>query len=155
MLYYSRRYDTIRYGTIRYDTTNATNAMLCYVCYAMLCTYSMCMYVHTYVHTYVRTHLRIGAQGSKIHRLILRSSLTQKKDLISHLWNARNPQHMFKILLTQTAKFQDLLLKFGRKPCIHLNKYNSVSLTGVIDLTAHSISLYDEHDEPQNITGTY
>ena len=36
-----------------------------------------------------------------------------------------------------------------------LNHYNSVSLTGVIDLTAHSISLYDENDEPQDITGTF
>ena len=36
-----------------------------------------------------------------------------------------------------------------------LNHYNSVSLTGVINLTAHSISVYDENEEPQNITGTF
>ena len=35
------------------------------------------------------------------------------------------------------------------------NKYNSVSLTGVIDLQVHSLSLYDENDEPQNIKGTF
>ena len=34
-----------------------------------------------------------------------------------------------------------------------LNPHNAVNLTGVIDLTAHSISLYDEtvSKEPQNI----
>ena len=34
-----------------------------------------------------------------------------------------------------------------------LNPHNAVNFTGVIDLTAHSISLYDEtaSEEPQNI----
>ena len=36
-----------------------------------------------------------------------------------------------------------------------LNPHNSVPLTGVIDFTAHSTSVYDENDEPQNIKGTF
>ena len=36
-----------------------------------------------------------------------------------------------------------------------LNPHNGTSLTGVIDLTAHSISLFQENEEPQNIKDTF
>ena len=36
-----------------------------------------------------------------------------------------------------------------------LNKNNGTSLTGIIDLTAHSISLFVENEEPQNITDIF
>ena len=37
-----------------------------------------------------------------------------------------------------------------------LNPHNGTSLTGVIDLTVHSISLFDEaNDEPKNIKDTF
>ena len=32
-----------------------------------------------------------------------------------------------------------------------LNPHNGTSLAGVIDITAHNISLYDENEPPQNI----
>ena len=35
-----------------------------------------------------------------------------------------------------------------------LNPHNGTSLTGVIDLTAHSISLFQENEAPQNIKDT-
>ena len=36
-----------------------------------------------------------------------------------------------------------------------LNPHNGTSLTGVIDLTVHSISLFQENEEPQNIKNTF
>ena len=36
-----------------------------------------------------------------------------------------------------------------------LNPHNGTSLTGVIDLTVHSISLFQENEEPQNIKDTF
>ena len=36
-----------------------------------------------------------------------------------------------------------------------LNPHNGTSLTGVIDITAHSISLFQENEEPQNIKDTF
>ena len=37
-----------------------------------------------------------------------------------------------------------------------LNPHNSVSLTGIIDVTAHSISLCDDgNEEPKNIKKTF
>ena len=36
-----------------------------------------------------------------------------------------------------------------------LNPHNGTSLTGVIDLTAHSISLFQENEAPQNIKDTF
>ena len=36
-----------------------------------------------------------------------------------------------------------------------LNPNNGTSLTGVIDLTAHSISLFQENEAPQNIKDTF
>ena len=36
-----------------------------------------------------------------------------------------------------------------------LNPHNGTSLTGVIDLTVHSISLFQENEEPQNIKKTF
>ena len=36
-----------------------------------------------------------------------------------------------------------------------LNPHNGTSLTGVIDLTAHSISLFQENEQPQNIIDIY
>ena len=36
-----------------------------------------------------------------------------------------------------------------------LNPHNGTSLTGVIDLTAHSISLFQENEPPQNIKDTF
>ena len=36
-----------------------------------------------------------------------------------------------------------------------LNPHNGTSLTGVIDLTAHSISLFQENEAPQNINDTF
>ena len=37
-----------------------------------------------------------------------------------------------------------------------LNPHNGTSLTGIVDITAHSISLFDEaNDEPQNIKNTF
>ena len=35
------------------------------------------------------------------------------------------------------------------------NPHNGTSLTGVIDLTAHSISLFQENETPQNIKDTF
>ena len=32
-----------------------------------------------------------------------------------------------------------------------LNPHNAVNLTGLIDITAHSISLFQENEQPQNI----
>ena len=32
-----------------------------------------------------------------------------------------------------------------------INPQNSASLTGIIDVTAHSISLFQENEEPKNI----
>ena len=36
-----------------------------------------------------------------------------------------------------------------------LNKNNGTSLTGLIDVTAHSISLFQENEEPNNITNIF
>ena len=36
-----------------------------------------------------------------------------------------------------------------------LHPHNGTSLTGVIDITAHSISLFQENEEPQNIKDTF
>ena len=36
-----------------------------------------------------------------------------------------------------------------------LNPHNGTSLTGVIDLTVHSISLFQENESPQNIKDTF
>ena len=36
-----------------------------------------------------------------------------------------------------------------------LNPHNGTSLTGAIDLTVHSISLFQEDEEPQNIKTTF
>ena len=36
-----------------------------------------------------------------------------------------------------------------------LNPHNGTSLTGVIDITAHSISLFQENEEPQNIKDAF
>ena len=36
-----------------------------------------------------------------------------------------------------------------------LNPHNGTSLTGVIDLTVHSISVFQENEEPQNIKNTF
>ena len=36
-----------------------------------------------------------------------------------------------------------------------LNPHNGTSLTGVIGLTVHSISLFQENEEPQNIKNTF
>ena len=36
-----------------------------------------------------------------------------------------------------------------------LNPHNGTSLTGIIDLTVHSISLFQENDEPENIKNTF
>ena len=36
-----------------------------------------------------------------------------------------------------------------------LNPHNGTSLTGVIDLTAHSINLFQENESPQNIKDTF
>ena len=36
-----------------------------------------------------------------------------------------------------------------------LNPHNGTSLTGVIDLTAHSISLFQENEAPQNMKDTF
>ena len=36
-----------------------------------------------------------------------------------------------------------------------LNKNNGTSLTGIIDVVAHSISLFVENEEPQNITDIF
>ena len=36
-----------------------------------------------------------------------------------------------------------------------LNPHNGTSLTGVIDITAHIISLFQENEEPQNIKDTF
>ena len=36
-----------------------------------------------------------------------------------------------------------------------LNKNNGTSLTGLIDITAHSISLFQENEEPNNITNIF
>ena len=36
-----------------------------------------------------------------------------------------------------------------------LNPHNGTSLTGVIDLTAHIISLFQENEPPQNIKDTF
>ena len=36
-----------------------------------------------------------------------------------------------------------------------LNPHNGTSLTGVIDVTAHSISLFQEYEEPKNIKNIF
>ena len=36
-----------------------------------------------------------------------------------------------------------------------LNPHNGTSLTGVIELTTHSISLFQENEAPQNIKATF
>ena len=36
-----------------------------------------------------------------------------------------------------------------------LNPHNGTSLTGVVDLTAHSISLFQENESPQNTKDTF
>ena len=36
-----------------------------------------------------------------------------------------------------------------------LNPHNGTSLTGIVDITAHSISLFQENEEPNNITNIF
>ena len=36
-----------------------------------------------------------------------------------------------------------------------LNKNNGTSLTGLIDVTAHSISIFQDNEEPKNITDIF
>ena len=36
-----------------------------------------------------------------------------------------------------------------------LNPHNAVNLTGLTDITAHSISLFQENEQPQNITDVF
>ena len=36
-----------------------------------------------------------------------------------------------------------------------LNPHNATSLTGVVDITAHSLSLFQENEPPQDIKDTF